>query len=90
MHHHHHHCHPLHWLLVVCPGPGPMLVFDASTGRVLLSQHMLRVLQSSPVHTLSTATRATSGAAQRMLQLLAGQVGQPECWSGRTLQGRGN
>lgn len=63
-----------------------MLVFDASTGRVLLSQHMLRVLQSSPVHTLSTASRATSSTAQRMLQLLAGQVGQPECGSGRTLQ----
>lgn len=68
-------------------GQRPLVVFDASTGRVLLGPTVLHALQSTPVHVVSAAVQATTAAAQELVQL-AGQVGgvaigfasQEACW----------
>jgi hypothetical protein len=58
----------------LCPaGDVPLVVFDASTGMVLLNPSVLQALQSTPGYVVSGAVQATLAAAQRLLQL-AGQV----------------
>jgi hypothetical protein len=58
------------------------VVFDASTGKVLISPSVLQALQSSPVYVVSGAVQATLAAAQRLLQL-AGQVSSVQTDSAR-------
>jgi hypothetical protein len=57
-----------------CAGSGALVVFDASTGTVLLGPSVLKALHSTPVHVLSAAVQATGAAAQRLVHA-AGQVG---------------
>jgi hypothetical protein len=50
-----------------------VLVFDASSGRVLLGPTALRGLHSTPVHVVAAAVQATTAAAQQLASL-AGEV----------------
>lgn len=52
----------------------PLVVFDASTGSVLLGPTVLQALQSTPVHVVSAAVQAMMAAAQQLMHL-GGQVG---------------
>lgn len=62
----------------------PLVVFDASTGSVLLGPTVLQALQSAPAHVVSAAVQAMMAAAQQLMHL-GGQVGGVEGQAGGQL-----